>query len=1791
MPATIFAANDGANNIELWITDGTALRTTKITDIVGGAAGGNPLNFNATFTSQLPFAVLGGFAYFQATTVNGTELWRSDGTAIGTTQVTELAGDIPGSMPPVPDGYTPTNIVVANGQLFFSGHDGPNATDFGLFKSNGTSAGTLQVTGSTASVINLVSVGTRVFWQTDGATFTSDGGAAANLSLSGPGSGGSLHDVGGNFAFHTGVTGQTTRLNSDGTKTDMTAGEVSASVWQFSPQANGNVWAASTQLGANTLYYIASGSTTVQAFQAAKLNLGGMTPGEPLSFAALGSNLIFVNRDDQDGNAATNTGRELWISDGTNAGTVLLKDILPGTVPNGLPMSSNPKSLTTVGSNVFFQASDANNIGDIGGGNNASGLDLWKTDGTLAGTVLVKHIVDARVQANGQLTLPPDFINMRAVDGILYFGADTGNGYELWRSDGTAAGTFKVKEINTTSDPQQGVYDNSAQFNSANIGATAIFTGANDAGGYELWATGGTAATTGVILDINPGPESSSPNAFVALGSNVIFAATDDTHGRELWITNGTAVGTTRLTDINATPFRDGLPSFFTAAFSTGVVNNKLVFQGDDGVNGIELWATDGTPGGTSMLLDLFPGSTSGTPNSGGPGQFVTVGTNAFFLGNSSLGNELYVTDGTPGGTQFVKDIAPGTTGGMPNNPQIQFMTSYAGKLFFAASDLADTSTAFNTELWMSDGTPGGTQVVKEINTSPNDDPVGNPFKPNAFVSSLTVANGHLFFIAADTGGFAPDRQLWVSDGTNVTTVKLSSFANHSPQFLTSVGNRLYYVGTNNDPIASGGVGTELFTSTGGAPTAIDINTSNNSGFSGSSNPTNLTNVNGTLYFSAFATQAQGQELWRISPGAPNTPVLVEDINPTLNQGSNPTQFVASGNKLFFIADDGTNGAELWVSEGTAGTTQMVINLNPMAGQGGSINSIKALPGGRVQFLGNDGTNSTELYITDGTLAGTFAATALAKPRDSSPGFFASLPIDLAAGPESLTGTPEVDFIDGGGGGDTINGLASDDTLIGGPGDDIINGGPGNDTMTGGLNNDTYTVDSASDVVVENPGEGTDTIVTPLASFSLAGLPNVENLTGSSGSAQLLTGNSADNVLTGSSPAGDTLVGSVGNDTLNGGTGADFMTGGIGNDNYQVDSSFDQISELSGEGTDAVISSATYALSANIENLTMTGVGDIAGYGNALANIIVGNTGNNVLDGMGGADTLSGGVGNDSYFADSSFDVVIEVAAAGTDVVYAAASYTLGANIEQLILQGTGDFVATGNALNNFIQGNTGHNVLNGMGGGDTMIGGVGNDAYFVDSMADTVSENAAEGSDAVYASLSYGLTANVENLYLQGVGDFSATGNALNNFIQGNTGNNVLNGLGGGDTMLGGAGNDAYFVDNAVDTVTENAAEGTDAVYASLSHTLAANVEHLYLQGVGDFSGTGNALVNFLQGNTGNNVLNGMSGGDTMIGGAGSDAYFVDNAGDVVTENAAEGTDAVYASASHTLAANVEQLILQGTGDFSGSGNGLNNFIQGNTGHNVINGLGGADTMVGGAGNDAYFVDHAGDVVTENAAEGTDAVYASVSHMLAANVEQLILQGVGDFSGTGNALNNFIQGNTGHNVLNGLGGADTMVGGIGNDAYFVDHAGDVVTENAAEGTDAVYSTITYALTATVENLYLQGTGNIAGVGNSLSNFIQGNSGNNTFNGSFGADTLEGNGGDDIFVFNAGQANGDVIIDFNGNAAAAGDFLQFVGYGAGASLVNLNATQWQIIYNGGADQDTITFSNAAALHGSDFAFI
>ena len=593
----------------------------------------------------------------------------------------------------------------------------------------------------------------------------------------------------------------------------------------------------------------------------------------------------------------------------------------------------------------------------------------------------------------------------------------------------------------------------------------------------------------------------------------------------------------------------------------------------------------------------------------------------------------------------------------------------------------------------------------------------------------------------------------------------------------------------------------------------------------------------------------------------------------------------------------------------------------------------------------------------------------------------------------------------------------------------------------------------------------------------------------------------------------DTIYGLGGNDLLDGGAGNDTMVGGAGNDTYVVDSTGDVVTELASEGTDTVLSSITYTLGANVENLTLTGTAAINGTGNTLDNIIIGNSGNNTLTGLAGNDTLDGGAGNDTmvggagndtYVVDSTGDIVTESASAGTDTVLSSITYTLGANVENLTLTGTANINGTGNTLANILIGNSGNNILNGGAGNDTMQGGAGNDTYVVDSAGDVVTELISEGIDTVQSSITYTLTANVENLTLTGTAAINGTGNALDNVIIGNSGNNILNGGTGNDTMQGGAGNDTYVVDSAGDVVTESASAGTDTVQSSITYTLVANVENLTLTGTADINGTGNTLANILVGNSGNNILDGGAGNDTMQGGAGNDTYYVDSASDVVTESASAGTDTVLSSITYTLTANVENLTLTGTTAINGTGNAQDNLIIGNSSNNILDGKAGTDILKGGEGSDIYFVglstDHPAAEFTDSGLSGTDEVRfasttASTLTLYAGDtgIEKVVI-------GTGTATAAVTTGTTALNV---------NASAVTNALWIIGNAG------------------ANSLTGTAYNDSLDG-----GAGNDS---LIGGAGNDTLIGGNGNDTLTGGAGSDYFVFNVAanaSSNKDTVTDF-----------------------------------------------------------
>ncbi|MFN8278201.1 MAG: ELWxxDGT repeat protein [Chitinophagales bacterium] len=426
--------------------------------------------------------------------------------------------------------------------------------------------------------------------------------------------------------------------------------------------------------------------------------------GFPDNFTALNQLVLFSAND-------SIHGQELWVTDGTTAGTQMLKDI--NTTPGA---SSIPTQFTPFNGKVYFNAFDATN-----------GSELWQTDGTAAGTQMVKNIASG---INGSRPM-----GMAVYNNKLYFQAnDNVNGAELWVTDGTSAGTVMLKDVN----PNSGGSSYPAELTVLN---NRLFFSANDGThGAELWMSDGTAGGTQMVKDIySTIGGGSNPSRFTPYNGKLYFNAVDSAHGNELWCTDGTTSGTQMVKDIHPVSNGSAAPTGFF------VFNNQLFFSAIDGVHGRELWTTDGTAANTMMVKDLSPTGDGVLQSLGGPTFTLYQGKLFFNATDGVHGNELWYSDGTAAGTQMLKDINP--TG---NATASRYGSAvYNGKFYFIATA---TSTPADDQLYVTDGTADSTKVLTPagaVNISPL-------FLPNAFVP-LKAINGSLYFYANyNSAGWEP---------------------------------------------------------------------------------------------------------------------------------------------------------------------------------------------------------------------------------------------------------------------------------------------------------------------------------------------------------------------------------------------------------------------------------------------------------------------------------------------------------------------------------------------------------------------------------------------------------------------------------------------------------------------------------------------------------------------------------------------------------------------------------------------------------------------------------------------------------------------------------------------------------------------------------------------------------------------------------------------------------------------------------------------------------------------------
>jgi ELWxxDGT repeat protein len=668
-----------------------------------------------------------------------------------------------------------------------------------------------------------------------------------------------------------------------------------------------------------------AGTTMVRRFD---VSMGHQVYG-PSSLTNVGGTLLFAAEEGS-------SGQKLWKSDGTPAGTVPDNDTGPGA--GGF----SPSGLTVVGDKVLFTAFDLE-----------AGFELWTTDGTAGGT---SRLTDLYPGVDSGLTQAARFYS---VGGLAYFGAltpDAGN--ELWRTDGTAAGTVRVTDTDDAHGVIEGVYaaggaavfrvvewvtgaatlyrtlgtpqsttplatialPGQNQYMAFGTGGDVEYFVAGDvAGGTPrgaLWRTDGTAA--GTVQLTTGGTPATAPAVF---NGKAYFASSDPLHGVELWSSDGTPAGTTLLKDLRANSFGSG-------PVALARLGDAVLFGADDGVHGLELWTSDGTAAGTSLVSDIDAGPESALSTVVSARPLPLDGRLLFVANDGVHGFELWTTDGTAAGTFMLKDIAEGPTSSAP-----AAFYAFGGAAYFAASPAAGVR-----ELWRTDGTPGGTAPFKDV--APTSSSPGNP-------SAFVTAGGAMYFAAPSD---ASSSALWRSDGTAEGTRPVGANV-HVYDSLVALDDRAYFI--NNGISLSvmvtnaAGDGVEPWAPAAGL------------------GPRKLAAMDGHLYFTATDRNGNNPGLYRDNgPGAPA--LRLGNVNAVRSS----SDLAVAGHHVFVVGDPPApgQGVPLWATDGTPeGTAVVQTFLGTPGDLGGGFQAI----GDTLYFTATD-ARGPGLWRSDGTPATTY---------------------------------------------------------------------------------------------------------------------------------------------------------------------------------------------------------------------------------------------------------------------------------------------------------------------------------------------------------------------------------------------------------------------------------------------------------------------------------------------------------------------------------------------------------------------------------------------------------------------------------------------------------------------------------------------------------------------------------------------------------------------------------------------------------------------------------------------------
>ena len=899
---------------------------------------------------------------------------------------------------------------------------------------------------------------------------------------------------------------------------------------------------------------------------------------------------------------------------------------------------------------------------------------------------------------------------------------------------------------------------------------------------------------------------------------------------------------------------------------------------------------------------------------------------------------------------------------------------------------------------------------------------------------------------------------------------------------------------------------------------------------------------------------------------------------------------------------------------------------------------------------GLDGSNDTAFV----TLGGRGFLVATAGTANSVTSF------EIGVSADPIVGTSTNDFLVGTALDDTIRGLEGDDILLGAESADVLDGGDGDDLLQGGPGNDRLLGDGESEqtlsdtVAVTETGEQLSLSVTlpnasPRGELSVSGFISRQPITGADFNIVYVVdvSGSMNDAFSGGETVGDANNDGTANTLLDGtvlgfqALNRSVLDAGLGASNVTIvpfaDAAVTEFTGRANGAVDAALAGLRVGGATNFEAALQQTVA-------ALRNAPPGE--NRVFFISDGASNRGGS------FLD---EVATLLDAEGLDADIRAIGLGTGASLDQLDLVDDGvannsaERVLTPSTLTASLNGSAvaeseiarvvvrvngevvrivqpGEFEITPLGlRYDTVITGLSTQADDLVEVRLVASDTGATTA-VVSGRIAQSDGASGDDVLLGGLGGDEMRGGGGNDRMLGEEGNDLMRGGDGNDRMLGGDGEDEMLGGDGDDSLSGgrdadrmDGGAGFDIVsYAGSGAAVVVNLAQQLARGgdargdvLANFEGAyGSTYNDLLIGSGTANVLIGGGGRDTMRGGAGNDTYFLTGNDDTVEEEAGGGLDRVFVNTSHTLAANVENLVLTGTANIDATGNGQANGLVGNAGDNRLDGRGGPDTMRGGDGNDIYVVDNPLDRVIETGSTGFDRVLATVSVNLADTsrfqgpIEGASLTlGAGDANLFGNALANILIGSGGNNRIDGGAGPDIMRGGQGNDVY-VWQAGDIVDEAsfAANGRDRVISAESVNLSdaavfqGAVEDVTLTGTAAANAFGNALANTLDGNGGVNRLNGFDGLDTLRGFGGNDVlnggarndvltgdggrdlFVFNAALANNvDRITDFQpGTDTIVLDDAVFTALAPGA----LSADAFHVAGTAGFDADVRIVYNA-----------